>query len=142
MKRSLLVIMLLTLVALAATAGNAGAVGTPAKISNQYLTDSDGDGIPNCQDPDYTPPLDGTGLQHRKPTAANVSSAFAYRYDWNWGLSFLFGGRLPSIGVAAMSLWGPGDGTGNGGVGPADGTGNGPGPFGTGDCDGSGSLLP
>jgi hypothetical protein len=27
----------------------------------QWLRDDDGDGIPNCQDPDYTKPEDGTG---------------------------------------------------------------------------------
>jgi len=27
----------------------------------QYLRDADGDGIPNCDDPDYVPPADGTG---------------------------------------------------------------------------------
>jgi hypothetical protein len=27
----------------------------------QWLRDADGDGIPNCLDPDYVPPKDGTG---------------------------------------------------------------------------------
>jgi hypothetical protein len=38
--------------------------------------DSDGDGIPNCQDPDYTRPMDGTGrklgkMQHGMSGGAN-----------------------------------------------------------------------
>jgi len=44
----------------------------PAEFGNgscdggQYLlqADADGDGIPNGQDPDWVPPLDGTGYQH------------------------------------------------------------------------------
>jgi hypothetical protein len=27
----------------------------------QWLRDDDGDGVPNCQDPDYTKPVNGTG---------------------------------------------------------------------------------
>ena len=36
-------------------------------IGNSYnwLRDADGDGIPNCLDDDYTPPLDGSGIQFR-----------------------------------------------------------------------------
>ena len=30
-----------------------------------YVRDDDGDGIPNCVDDDYLPPLDGTGFQFR-----------------------------------------------------------------------------
>jgi hypothetical protein len=30
---------------------------------NDLLRDYDGDGIPNCQDPDWVPPEDGTGYQ-------------------------------------------------------------------------------
>ncbi len=38
---------------------DAGNDGTP------LLADDDGDGIPNGQDPDWTPPLDGTGYQYQ-----------------------------------------------------------------------------
>lgn len=31
----------------------------------QWEQDADGDGIPNGQDPDWQPPLDGTGFQHK-----------------------------------------------------------------------------
>ena len=34
-------------------------------ICNPDAPDDDGDGIPNCQDDDYTPPQDGSGDQHR-----------------------------------------------------------------------------
>lgn len=35
----------------------------PKAVYNNYqwLRDADGDGIPNCDDPDYVPPQDGTG---------------------------------------------------------------------------------
>lgn len=33
----------------------------------QWLRDDDGDGIPNCQDPDYVPPQDGTGYGRLGP---------------------------------------------------------------------------
>ena len=74
-----------------------------------YGFDADGDGIPNGQDPDYVKPLDGSGqkFMHGK-TSKNK-----------------FG----------MGGYGPGDGTGNSGLGPKDGTGYGPG---TGTCDGTG----
>ncbi len=32
---------------------------------NDLMRDADGDGIPNCQDPDWTRPQDGTGYQNR-----------------------------------------------------------------------------
>ncbi len=32
---------------------------------NDNAVDSDGDGIPNGQDPDYTKPQDGTGQQNK-----------------------------------------------------------------------------
>jgi hypothetical protein len=77
--------------------------------------DSDGDGIPNCNDPDFVKPMDGTGRQFGK---------------LNGGSKFMNGKR---------GGYGPGDGTGNQGIGPRDGTGFGPGNgTGTGICDGTG----
>ena len=32
----------------------------------QWLRDDDGDGIPNCLDPDYVKPEDGTGYSYKK----------------------------------------------------------------------------
>jgi hypothetical protein len=32
---------------------------------NDFQRDHDNDGIPNCQDPDWTPPQDGSGLKNR-----------------------------------------------------------------------------
>jgi hypothetical protein len=78
---------------------------------NDYALDSDGDGIPNCQDPDYVRPLDGSGQK-------------------------FMNGRMAKFGRGG---YGPGDGTGNKGIGPKDGTGYGPGTgTGTGICDGTG----
>jgi len=78
---------------------------------NDYALDSDGDGIPNCQDPDYVRPLDGSGQKFMNGKSAKFSH----------------GG------------YGPGGGMGNQGIGPKDGTGYGPGSgTGTGICDGTG----
>jgi len=37
---------------------------------NDKLRDHDNDGVPNCQDPDWAPPKDGTGYQERKGKGA------------------------------------------------------------------------
>jgi len=75
--------------------------------------DDDGDGIPNCQDPDYVKPQDGTGKK--------------------LGKMHMFKGTKGNGG------FGPGDGTGNTGIGPRDGTGFGKSAgAGTGVCDGTG----
>jgi hypothetical protein len=140
MKRSILVLSFLVLVALLA-AGGASAAGTPsgANYNYQWLTDSDGDGIPNCKDPDYAPPQDGSGFQRGKVKNTTTLGEYSFRTSWNWRLALMLGPWLPKIGLGSASGFGPGDGTGNGGEGPADGTGHGPGPGdGTGDCDGGG----
>jgi hypothetical protein len=73
--------------------------------------DDDGDGIPNCDDPDFFKPKDGTGRQFGK---------------LNGGSKFMNGKR-------------GGYGTGNKGIGPRDGSGFGPGNgTGIGICDGTG----
>lgn len=73
--------------------------------------DEDGDGIPNGLDPDYVKPKDGSGNQ--------------------FGKGKMRDGKRPGFG--------PGDGTGNQGIGPRDGSGYGPGSGnGTGECDGTG----
>ena len=139
MKRSILVLSFLMLIALLA-AGSASAAGTPsgANYNYQWLTDSDGDGIPNCEDPDYTPPLDGSGFQRGNVKNTTASSEFSFRYSWNWRLALMLGGWMPNISLVPASGYGPGDGTGTG-DGPQDGTGYGPGGgTGDGDCDGGG----
>lgn len=78
---------------------------------NDNAFDSDGDGIPNGQDPDFVKPEDGTG--RKMMNGKNTQTKF--------------GGNK----------YGPGNGTGNNGVGPKDGTGYGSG-NGTGTCDGTG----
>lgn len=80
---------------------------------NDNAYDDDGDGIPNGQDPDFVRPQDGSG---KKFMSGNKSQN-------------KFGGNK----------YGPGNGTGNQGIGPKDGSGNGPGTgTGSGDCDGTG----
>ena len=73
--------------------------------------DDDGDGIPNGKDPDFVKPADGSGRQFGKMNA---------------GAKMMNG---------KGSGYGPGNGSGNQGIGPRDETGYGPG---TGTCDGTG----
>lgn len=81
---------------------------------NDNAFDSDGDGIPNGQDPDFVKPEDGTG--RKMMNGKNNQNKF--------------GGNK----------YGPGNGTGNNGVGPKDGTGYGSGNgTGSGNCTGSGN---
>jgi hypothetical protein len=73
--------------------------------------DNDGDGILNCNDPDYVKPQDGTG---KKLGGQSMSGKVGY---------------------------GPGNGSGNNGIGPRDGSGFGKGSgtgTGIGVCDGTG----
>jgi len=81
---------------------------------NDNAIDSDGDGIPNCIDPDVV----------RQQNRTQNQNNFWYRYNYKHAFAHGYG-------------YGPGDGTGNSGLGPRDGTGFGPGQ-GTGTCDGTG----
>jgi len=92
---------------------------------NDLAPDADGDGIPNGQDPDYFPPLDGTGQRFGaaggSELLASPADAFAHKY-MNKFLNMwqrMFGQTTTSLTGA-----GPGDGTGNA-VPPQDGTGYG-----------------
>lgn len=78
---------------------------------NDNAADSDNDGVPNCQDPDYKRPLDGTGNKYMKGNAHQNKTG--------------------------KGGFGPGDGTGQSGVGPQDGSGYGPGTRSE-NCDGTG----
>jgi len=40
---------------------------------NDFQRDHDNDGIPNCQDPDWTPPKDGTGYKNRNGQGGSQS---------------------------------------------------------------------
>jgi hypothetical protein len=83
---------------------------------NDRAIDSDGDGIPNCIDPDFVKVQNRTGNQY----SYGYKSSFKNSYKHGKG-------------------YGPGDGTGNSGLGPHNGTGFGPGAgTGTGVCDGTG----
>ena len=83
---------------------------------NDNAMDSDGDGVPNCLDPDFVKAQNRTKNQ----------SGFWYRYNYKYHTAHGNGNG-----------YGPGDGTGNSGIGPRDGTGYGSG-SGTGVCDGTG----
>lgn len=83
---------------------------------NDNAVDSDGDGVPNCIDPDFARYQNRTGNHF----------GFGYRYYYKYNHSYSNGNG-----------YGPGDGTGNSGIGPHDGTGYGQGP-GSGICDGTG----
>ncbi len=45
---------------------------------NDFARDHDNDGIPNCQDPDWTPPEDGSGYMYRYRNASE-GNRFEYR---------------------------------------------------------------
>ncbi len=45
---------------------------------NDLARDHDNDGIPNCQDPDWTPPEDGSGYMYRYRNASD-GNRFEYR---------------------------------------------------------------
>jgi len=82
---------------------------------NDLAPDADGDGIPNGVDPDYAPPMDGTGNRLGADTGICDEDGFAYRFQYK------------SRHAQGTTGYGPGDGTGNGGEGPGDGSGFGPG---------------
>jgi hypothetical protein len=120
----LALLALVTLGTSPAVAAPPGPGGPVIGCPNPAAPDDDGDGIPNGQDPDYVPPLDGTGKKWGS-RAAMVGTMFWTRSFY----SILSHSWMPiERWVARAGGWGPGDGTGNGGVGPGDGTGYGPGP--------------
>jgi hypothetical protein len=131
-----LLAMMLALVASTARAGQQmyqGEGGQGYQVEGDYATapDADGDGIPNCQDPDYTPPADGTGSQFGKPhtisTGVRLQASNWLQNSYMW-----MGGFGPFLMGLLSSGAGPGDGTGDG-IPNLDGTGYGPG-----DCTGDG----
>ena len=69
---------------------------------SDFARDHDNDGIPNCQDPDWTPPEDGSGYMYRHKNASEANK-FEYRNrfyiskGWNkesfrYGYSYRAGG--------------------------------------------------
>jgi len=81
---------------------------------NDNAIDSDGDGIPNCIDPDFV------GVQRR----SSNQYSFWYRHNYKFN-------------AAHGNGYGPGNGSGHSGIGPRNGTGFGSG-SGSGACDGTG----
>lgn len=107
---------------------------------NDNAIDSDGDGIPNGQDPDYVRPQDGTGqkFMHQNKFKALNQNKFKYMMQWKGnGFGKSVSNQLKGAGNKLGNNWGPGDGTGNNHIGPQDGTGYGSG-AGSGICDGTG----
>ncbi len=96
---------------------------------NDLAPDADGDGIPNGVDPDYAPPMDGTGNRLGADTGISGEDGFAYRHLYKW--RHLLGDGQFGTGDGPGFGFGPGEGRG-GGFGPGDGTcipeldGNGP----------------
>lgn len=70
---------------------------------NPNAPDDDGDGIPNGQDPDYTPPHDGSGRRN-----AYGAPAWRNTVQWCFRIGSLAGPYFGMLG------WGPGEGTGDG----------------------------
>jgi hypothetical protein len=143
MKRSILALVFLMFIGLLAM-GVSPAAAAPATAGFQRMLDDDGDGIPNGDDENYAPPLDGTGNKFGAPASATVSTAstssvFTLRPIWTPGLPFTLAFWVPQLSLAG---YGPGDGTCYDGDGPGGGIGNGSGPYGTGDCDCDGPNGP
>lgn len=90
---------------------------------NDLAPDHDGDGIPNGQDDDYNPPLDGAGNQFgdggNKGDMTQVRAGIRNTIMECKDQSDTEQGQMPHNG------FGPGDGTGNADDKPEDGTGNG-----------------
>lgn len=105
---------------------------------NDLAPDSDGDGIPNGQDPDYNPPQDGSGNRFGNAGNRDGGNVFQrwYRNMYQW----FKGAPEEALGQGPGHGYGPGDGSGNDGISPHDGSGFGPG--GDGDCDGDGPHGP
>ena len=84
---------------------------------NDFHRDHDNDGIPNCQDPDWTRPEDGTGYQNKfgqKSSQSQQTQRKGYHGDQEWSnSSFRNGQRGQGGGVC--------DGTGPKGKGPGKG---------------------
>ena len=49
--------------------------------SYEWFRDDDNDGIPNCVDEDYAPPLDGTGIQFRGGDDETLLTSVIYQRD-------------------------------------------------------------
>jgi hypothetical protein len=81
---------------------------------NDIGRDHDSDGIPNCQDPDWTRPKDGTGYQNRNGqggSQARLGEPKSFRAGRTWSnMSFRNGQKGLSRGVC--------EGTGPQGKGP------------------------
>ncbi len=93
---------------------------------NDLAPDADGDGIPNGLDPDYLPPLDGSGQRFGAPAECGASDAASDPFKHMYMHKIInMWQRMFGQAVTSQYGYGPGDGTGNGGVGPQDGTGYG-----------------
>ena len=140
MKRTTLMILMITLLAFTANAQDIDPVECPGDGTgsgngngpgmfvdadgdgfNDLAPDADGDGIPNGLDDDFVKPEDGTGAMHRHGQAVESGTGL-FGEGMGQGKGQGMGGNRHGLG----------DGTGTG-VGPRDGSGFGPG---TGDCTG------
>ncbi len=72
----------------AANAGNGPGTGSGNSFFYQWFQDSDGDGIPNCEDEDWIRPEDGTGFMHQignitgSVQATGSGSGNLFEYLW------------------------------------------------------------
>jgi hypothetical protein len=71
-----------------ANAGNGPGTGDGNAFFYQWFNDSDGDGIPNCEDEDWIRPEDGTGFMYQignaagSMQAAGTGSGNLFEYLW------------------------------------------------------------
>lgn len=93
---------------------------------NDLAPDADGDGIPNGLDPDYVRPLDGTGERFGATGECELLSGDADAFQHKYMNKFLnMWQRMFGHSTSTLTGAGPGDCTGNDGIGPKDGTGYG-----------------
>ena len=102
-----LVAMLVALTADEATAQTKGRMVGKSAMNQHGSFDTDGDGIPNGQDPDYVKPQDGTGHRFGKMNGAGTMNGAGKMYGKS-------NGRGGSLGQGGGSCDGTGP-KGNGG---------------------------
>ena len=76
---------------------------------NDFQRDHDNDGIPNCQDPDWKKPEDGTGYKNRSPQNGQQNQAAnnkGFRGGQNWPNSSFRNG-LSGLGTGICDGTGP-----------------------------------
>jgi len=78
---------------------------------NDLARDHDNDGIPNCQDPDWTRPEDGSGYMNRFGNASEANK-FEYRNRYYSGTGWNKASFRHSLGIFGQGFYGRSGGRG------------------------------